>query len=741
LVANDSLISTANLPILEFSGVPMAHERNLPKTRLVASVVWKGHVKRLRVEPGGTWLTVPLSACVGEGDSVVTREDEAWVVCKNGESQFLRPYFEWERIELGSQKLQVAIKEITEGEEYTAYSSLAEFHYRGHAIHGRTARLIIRTFDPTYPDVIGYIELATPFYMNKARAAVLDSPFSLNGVEWQEWSMQTLRRYIHVVVRIARTVVYPEFRGLGVGQLLVKHAARFAAGRWQVSRYLPLFLEISADMLKYVPFAERAGMVFVGETEGNLHRVAKDMDYLIRRFGSDRTGQAAFEDTCGICDQQAARKDRVLMLMEQQNLSREQVVRRLHALSRDAVLKEFAFFHDIVTLPKPHYMLGLKPEASRFLAARVEALSPKNGRTPPPIPILRTEEPIRLDDISISYVSKVARTRSSHAVQQAFGISPDDLRSEIIRRLSVYIEPGMVVLIVGPSGSGKTSLLRSIAADGRPAQGMAIEGTITIPRNARFGEFLPTRSRKPLIEILGARDIRSGLYLLGLAGLSEAFLYLKRFDELSAGQKYRAMLALLLAAEKNIWLADEFCTNLDAVTANVVAHNVQSIARRIGATVLAAAPHYDNFVFSLRPDIVVHLTSAWEHRIMSGKEFCQAMVARSGRNGDPPSVRVLAGLVAEIRRARKTVTIRAGRKSYGLGLLILRSDRESLPVRVTAIVHKAFSELTADDAVNDGFKDLRSLKQTLRCIYPKLRPDSTVTVVHFERLCGDIDGK
>ena len=113
--------------------------------------------------------------------------------------------------------------------------------------------------------------------MNKARASVLNAPFRLNGISWKGWDMPTQRRYIHLVARIARCVVYPEFRGLGLGQLLVQHACKFARKRWQVAGLLPYFIEISADMLKYVPFAEKAGMMFVGETEGNLNRVHKDM--------------------------------------------------------------------------------------------------------------------------------------------------------------------------------------------------------------------------------------------------------------------------------------------------------------------------------------------------------------------------------------------------------------------------------------------------------------------------------
>jgi ABC-type ATPase with predicted acetyltransferase domain len=143
--------------------------------------------------------------------------------------------------------------------------------------------------------------------------------------------------------------------------------------------------------------------------------------------------------------------------------------------------------------------------------------------------------------------------------------------------------------------------------------------------NARVGSFQPILSSKPLIELLGSKDVHYGLYLLGLAGLSEPFLYLKKFEDLSAGQQYRAMLAQLLSFECNIWIADDFCANLDPTTANIVSHNIQRVARKVGATVIVAAPHSRNFVFSLKPDKVVHLTSAWTHSVINGNEFCQNM--------------------------------------------------------------------------------------------------------------------
>ena len=177
-----------------------------------------------------------------------------------------------EDLQAGNLILEFVIKEITEPDEFAAYQALSEFHYRERTLHGRTARLVVRSFHPIYPKVVGYIELAMPFYMNKPRAAILDAPFAADGITWDRWDIPTMRRYIHLIVRIGRCVIYPEFRGLGLGQALLKHAAAFARERWQVAALKPYFLEISADMLKYVPFAARAGMTFVGETEGNLGR-------------------------------------------------------------------------------------------------------------------------------------------------------------------------------------------------------------------------------------------------------------------------------------------------------------------------------------------------------------------------------------------------------------------------------------------------------------------------------------
>ena len=700
---------------------------------MVATVNWKGHKKRLRLEPGGLMLDVPLSACVTKGDRVRVEAGDVWVIGKNGDCKILQPYVVPDMVNLGRVELEVLVKEVTEDEEHIGYQALADYHYRGKVIHGRTARLIVRTFHPKYPKVLGYIELATPFFMNKPRSRVMDAPFASGPVAWDSWDMTALRKYIHVVVRIARTVVAPEFRGANIGQLLVKHAASFAQSRWQVSGYLPYFLEISADMLKFVPFAERAGMTYVGETEGNLKRVAKDMRYLIGRFREDPKGKTEFESISGILDQQVARMDRSIEIMEQEGIDVDALYQKLDSLSQKSVLKQFALFHGIVSLPKPHYMAGLSEDSAKFLADRVEALSISNGHIPPMIEIEAIAQPIVFDDITIEYSSSVRRTYQTHAVQQAFDISPDHVLTTVIRNLSVTVEPGSIVLILGPSGSGKTSLLE-LLSDKAGRGDILAGGQIDLPHNYRAETFRDFRSRKPLIDALGERDVRYALYLLGLAGLSEPTLYLKRFQELSRGQQYRAMLSRLIASRCNVWLADEFCANLDPATANIVADNVQRIARRLGVTVLAAAPHCDTFLQSLRPDVVVVLGSSWDHTTIQGEEYLKAVGKPNGSRGDVPRIRVRSELLQLLKAGRKRATVLRGRRHVGPGLLLVSDGKESMAVRVKSSVCKRFSHLSDEDAALEGLEDSAALRGLVKETYPDLRERSLVTVIRFEPL-------
>lgn len=597
----------------------------------VERIKWNSPHKEIRLSDGQI-LQVSVSSCIGENDEVVERDRAYFVPCLNGEAQLLPLYLRSDTLRCGGIVIPLKVKEIETEAEFASFAQLSGFHYRGHTLHGRTSVLIATTEYPLLPGVLGYVQLATPFFMNKCRAILLDSPFSEGPVAWDTWGKQSARQFINAMVRIARTVVHPEFRGLGLGQLLVRHASAFAKQHWHVAKLKPLFLEIVADMLKYVPFCERAGMHFIGQTEGNLHRVAKDMAYLIGQKTKVMAGEVAREDSVGVVDMQVSYMTKALTLMRKFQLGKKDFGSRLEKLINSVSLEDYEQLQSIIRLPKPTFMCGLTSEADDFLNKRllaVRPVPPESSRLNPLPPLLHS---IVMSDLSVHYTSFVARTRMTQTVQKAFGVTPGAIKATVVKDLDFVVKPKEIVLIAGASGSGKTTLIDLLLERGQARSNMLLEGRCFVGRDAQIGILQPSKSKSPIIQLVGGNDTRRALHVLNIAGLTEAFLYFKRFDELSAGQRYRFMLARLIDSGSNVWLADEFCSTLDEVTASIVAHNLQRHARHMGATVIVAAPHFETFIRSLKPDRVLKLTSAWEWQSYSGSEFI-SLAAKSELQG------------------------------------------------------------------------------------------------------------
>jgi ABC-type ATPase with predicted acetyltransferase domain len=147
-----------------------------------------------------------------------------------------------------------------------------------------------------------------------------------------------------------------------------------------------------------------------------------------------------------------------------------------------------------------------------------------------------------------------------------------------------------VVYITGDSGSGKSVLLRAIRAD--------------LGEEAIDLSEVQVDPDKPLIETIGA-TVEEGLELLSRVGLNDAFLFLRSYEQLSDGQKYRYRIAKLIESKKQWWLMDEFAACLDRDTAKIISFNLQKIARSQGKAVIVATTHGD-LVEDLSPSVFVH---------------------------------------------------------------------------------------------------------------------------------------
>lgn len=694
----------------------------------VRSIAWKNHRKIVDLG-GGKKLELPRSACVTEDEHILLNSREAYVRCRDGLAQLLPSYVATESIDLGSIRLEVVVKEITTSDEHASCESLTSYHYRGRPLFGRTARLILQTFHPSYPRTIGYVELATPFYMSKSRTDLLNRPFRNGDINWTSWDKETARKAINLIVRIARCVIYPEFRGVGLGQMLISHACEFAKTRWQIGRQKPQFIEISADMLKFVPFAEKAGLHFIGETQGNLGRVANDLRYLLENRGRVKSKQIVKEEAFGIVDQQVARMTRAMTIMRDNGWTTAQLIERLKRVEKSASLRDLDLLQNILSLPKPIYFGGLNPKAEQFVRDALKEIKPKNGYFKDLPPIKALSGPIRIKNLTICHRSHVKRSKLTAAVQRAFGISPDEINHDIVEKMSFSIAPGQIAMIVGPSGSGKTSLLKVLGAAGKRKQ-----PGIKWRKDMRLGAFEPIRSQKALIEALGIKDVSEALRLMGTVSLSDAFVYLKRYDELSAGQQYRAMLARLISSKANVWLADEFCVNLDPIAANAVAARLGELARKLKAILIVATPQPESVARSLKPDIVIRFTTASEHQVVSGEEFIEHLVPSAPTYKVPRLKLDLFAFRMLMGKGRSCNLLIPSARYSQTGPTLVNDGSKSALINVIGARFTTLSEMELSDLRAAGFKSRKAALKSLRRRKKALSLSSPITLIEASLL-------
>jgi ABC-type ATPase with predicted acetyltransferase domain len=185
----------------------------------------------------------------------------------------------------------------------------------------------------------------------------------------------------------------------------------------------------------------------------------------------------------------------------------------------------------------------------------------------------------------------VERTDRVLEIAEAFGLGLDDKEFVVFDQQPIDIEQGDVVYVTGQSGAGKSTVLRELAAQ-MQAAGLAVTDIDAIPL-----------LDKPLIDQIG-KTTQEALNFLSIAGLNDAYLFIRKPAELSDGQRYRFRLAKLIESGARVWVADEFLAVLDRTTAKVIAFNLQKTARKTGATLIVATTHTD-MVDDLAPNLYV----------------------------------------------------------------------------------------------------------------------------------------
>jgi ABC-type ATPase with predicted acetyltransferase domain len=187
------------------------------------------------------------------------------------------------------------------------------------------------------------------------------------------------------------------------------------------------------------------------------------------------------------------------------------------------------------------------------------------------------------------FQTRVERSDRVLDIAEAFGIGLEDKEFVVFDNLELQVADGDVVYITGQSGGGKSVLLRELSAQ------MAARGRTVV--NLDHVEL----QDKPLIDQIGT-STDDAIRLLAVAGINDAYLYVRKPSELSDGQRYRFRLAKAIETGAQVWVADEFLAVLDRTSAKVIAYSLQKTARRAGATVIVATTHTD-MVEDLAPDL------------------------------------------------------------------------------------------------------------------------------------------
>lgn len=288
---------------------------------------------------------------------------------------------------------------------------------------------------------------------------------------------------------------------------------------------------------------------------------------------------------------------------------------------------------------------------------------------------------------------------------------------EAVRGVSFSLDRGEILALVGESGSGKTvtalSILQllpyprafhpsgSIRLLGREMVG-ADEATLRAIRGNRVGMVFqePMTSLNPLhtveqqvseVLILHRRMSRQQarervVELLRLVGIDDAERRLASYPhQLSGGQRQRVMIAMALANEPDLLIADEPTTALDVTVQAQILRLIRDLQRRLGMAVLLIT--HDLGIVRKMADRVCVMTQGEiveqgpVSRMFEAPQhpYTRHLLAAEPR-GRPPAVRAEAPVVMEARDLKVHFPIQRGflRRTVGW---IRAVDGVSLAVR------------------------------------------------------------
>lgn len=184
-----------------------------------------------------------------------------------------------------------------------------------------------------------------------------------------------------------------------------------------------------------------------------------------------------------------------------------------------------------------------------------------------------------------------------------------DLEVVALQGLDLEVAPGEMMAIVGASGSGKSTLLNILSGLDIPSAGRCVVDSNDLTRLSEaqriayrrhvVGHVWQQSGRNLLTELTAAANIELPqllggvksskrthhaeelLELVGLKGFAK-----KKPNQLSGGEQQRVAIAVAIANEPTLLLADEPTGELDSVTAGEIFQLLRSLNQQLGLTII-----------------------------------------------------------------------------------------------------------------------------------------------------------
>ena len=160
---------------------------------------------------------------------------------------------------------------------------------------------------------------------------------------------------------------------------------------------------------------------------------------------------------------------------------------------------------------------------------------------------------------------------------------------DLVQDVSIEVRSGEIIAVLGQSGIGKTTLIRTIAGLVQPRQG-SVE--LNLPEHGGLG-YIPQRlglvrhasvyhnvnlgARASLPWFKGNREERARRVTSAIAAMGLEEKTREPIRRLSGGQLRRVATARALAQQPKLLLADEFLSELDHTTVDVVVDAVKTL--------------------------------------------------------------------------------------------------------------------------------------------------------------------